>query len=470
MMPAATTKHQKPIHEQILNGFYRQNTTAVKKVRDMVRDACNIPSQAGKNGKDQKPRKGSKLGEIKNLLKDDLFNGINWELTPIERESVSINGYVRTVGKPTTYEMPDEDYVRIGGEIADSRIQGETSIYENTIVAGCIANYGDACQKNDAIYAGNVQRAEEFLDTKIAAAQNQLGVQNTMKRINDIRADINADVAENKSTLAAKKGEIAGLNATIKKLRDIIHGDIEPGELEPEPPGGDILPVVLAQLVALGKPFVFLGKKIGEGGKGFFNWLGEHCQTLSAFIRKIATQPAFWVALLFAVINGTLAHRLFNYMFTDTLMVVVFTLLCVSGFSILPFPVSKDILKCSENPNSATKARLTFESVLASLLAVAYPVLTSQHSHIFAETEQVQFVAATAVGLLPTVTACIIGFMNYWKLKGDSETPALTDVIEAIVSEITEQPNETEPQSTAEPASETDDNHEDETTKEDSHE
>jgi hypothetical protein len=146
-MSATVKKNQKPIHVQILDAFYRQNITAVKKVRDMVKDACNSSSQAGKNGKDSKPRKGSKLGEIKNLLKDDLFNGINWELTPVERESVNITDYVCTVGKPTTYELSDEEYSRICGEIAYCRIQGETSIYENTIVAGCIANFKDACKK-----------------------------------------------------------------------------------------------------------------------------------------------------------------------------------------------------------------------------------------------------------------------------------------------------------------------------------
>ena len=450
-MSAATTKRQKPILEQILNDFYRQNITAVKKVRDMVKDACAASTQTGKKGYVQEPRKGSKLGEIRNLLKDDLFNGSNWEFLPIERENIRVNGYVNSVGPPTTWELPDEDYVRVCGEIADSRIQGETNIYENTIVAGSISNYGDACQKNDAIYAGNVQCAEEFMDAKIAEAKSQLGVQNTMKRIGDIRTEINADISTDKSTLAAKKGKIATLNTTIDEIQKIIDDDSKPikkeGGLRPykkKTPGGDILPVVLAQLAAIGKPFGFLVRKITGGGKGFFGWLGEHCQNLSAFIRKIATQPAFWVALLFAVINGTLAHRLFNYMFTDTLMVAVFTLLCVSGFSILPFPISKDIMKCGENPNPATKARLAFESVLASLLAIAYPVLTSQHSHIYAESEQVQFVAATAVGLLPTITACIIGFMNYWKLKGDGETPILVTQAEAGASETETQPSATE--------------------------
>jgi branched-subunit amino acid transport protein len=274
-------------------------------------------------------------------------------------------------------------------------------------------------------------------------------VQNVLKRIGDIRAEITTYVSVNKITLTAKKDKIASLNATIDELREIIKEDSKPIKTgkskkpyEESPFGEEFLGVVGESLVSMAKPFIFLGRKLSQ----FFKWVSGHGNEFSAFIRKIATQPAFWVALLFAIVNGSFSHRLFDDMFTDTLMVLMFTGICTSVFSILPFHVSKHIKECSENPNRATKTLLTFESTLASLVAIAYPILTSQHSHIYAESEQTQFVAATAVGLLPIVTACIIGFMNYWKLKGNGETPTLTDVIETIVSEVTDQSAETEPQ------------------------
>jgi len=424
------------MYEVILDTFYRGNSTIVKRARDDVAEQ----------------NKGRKSGEIANLIQCDLFKFINWEFTPVERENIGVIGYVNRVGKPTIYELPDEEYERVCDEIFDSFLQNERNMYTNSIVAGSIANHRNAREENDAVYAGNVQTAEELFDAKIAAAQSRLNAQNVMTRIGDTKKDINADITANKSKLAVKKGEIEKLQKSVNDLRDKINEDSRVGEI---PDGGDIpdprpiremLFVVLAQLAAMGRPFVSLGRKLSKGGKGFFGWIGEHCQVLSTFIRKIATQPAFWVALLFAAVNGSFSHRLFDDMFTDTLMVLMFTGICTSVFSILPFHVSKHIKECGENPNRATKTLLTFESVLASLFAVAYPVLTSQHSHIYADNEQTQFVAATAVGLLPIVTACIIGFMNYWKLKGNGETPTLTDVIETIMSEVTDQSGEAEQQ------------------------
>lgn len=448
-MSALTTKNSKPILEQILNDFNRQNTAIIRKAKDMVRVANSIPTKASKNGKPQKTYKNSKLGKIKNLVDNELFNGSNYEFLPVERENVGVNGYIRTVDTPSTFE--GIEFKRVCEDIITSHIQGETSMYESSIVAGGTTLFKDAHGKNEIICETNVQNIEDFLDAKIAAAQNHLNTQSLLNEIGSIGGEINDDIAEMEKKRDVKNGEIKRLEYNIEELVRILNPQIVQPEdtnevFKESTTGEEIMEVVGVSLLSVAKPFIFLGRKIGEGSKGFFNWLGEHCQTLTAFIRKVAMQPAFWIALLFAIINAPFIHRLFDEMFTDSLLVLVLTLLCTSGFSILPFPLSKDIKRCGENPDNAIKARLTFESVLVSLLAVAYPILTSQYSHIYAEAEQAQFVAATAVGLLPTIMACVIGFINYFRLKGDGEVPAISTAIESAISEIVGQPNETSPQ------------------------
>jgi hypothetical protein len=424
-MTATATKNSKPILEKTLEDFYRQNTAVIKKTMDLIENTSSIPEPKRKNCKERKLRKGNSFVRIENLITHESFKGRNWEFLPIERENLRIIRYVNTADAPSIYE--GLDFACMCEDISTSHIQGETSIHESSVVAGCISGFRDAYEKNESIYKSNIQNAEDVLDNKITTAQNCLGTKILLEKANDIKIDIKTYIGENNVKLRAKNDEINDLETEIEYLERIMKPPITKPQdtvspFEEPSVGKEIMKAVGLSFTSIVTPFLLLGKKVVKSGKGFFHWLGEHCQTFSRFIRKVAMQPAFWIALLFAVINAPFFHRLFDEMFTDALMILILTLLCTSGFSILPFPLSKDIKRCGENPDSAIKARLTFESLLASLLAIVYPILTSQYSHIYAEAEHAQFVAATAVGLLPTITACVIGFINYFRLKGDGET------------------------------------------------
>jgi hypothetical protein len=430
-----TTK-MKPTYEDAVDALYRKISATVKKARDKVGELRG---------------RGRKIGEIENLMEHDTFN--YWELPKAERENIGISGYESTVEKPLTHEASREQHGRIYDEIVESFIHSVPSIYLDSVTSSIISNIRNARKKNEATLADNIQRAKCFLDAKGTAAQNHVNygteVNNTMVRINEIRGDIETDIAAKKSKLMAKNGEIERLEADIRRFEAIINERKSPnqsndgGKTFEEPTiGKEILSAVGDSLATVAIPFIFIGGKLSV----FFKWIGEHSREFTAFIRKIATQPAFWVTILFAIVNGFLFRRLFSYMFADSSMVLMLIAMFVSVFAILPFCVSKHLRDFGENAdNRATKALLAFDVVLV-LVTLPYLAMAVQHRHIYAETAQVQLFAAIAIGLMPFFMSIVTGFMNYNRLKSNSAIAEAQN--SAVTNEVVTQVCETEVQST----------------------
>jgi hypothetical protein len=454
-MTTTVKKKLKPTLEEVLDTFYRRISRIVKRARD------DVSAYEGK---------GRKCGEIANLMKCDIFKFINWELTTAERESINISGYERIVDPPLSRELPNEEHGRAYDEVAESFIQNTRCPYTPSIEAGIVSNYRDVLRTNESIYTDNIQRVEEFLDAQIATVQNRLdggaSVVNVMARISDIQTDIETDIDVMKSKLTDKKKKIEALEFEIDVFKSLMHdrplppkGDPDEDGFKESTTGKDVLAVIGDSLASLATPFIFLAGKISEGGKGFFEWVGEHLRSFYAFIKKTAFQPAFWVAILFAFVNTPLFHRLFSYMFSDRSMVYMFTAMFVSNFAILPFSASKHLYDLNENQGSlVTKVRLAFDVTLA-LVATAYPIMVMQNKHIYAEEARVQIFAAFAIGLLPFLTSTVIGFMNYNRLKtlgaiAGAQNDTTVNETEAQEHETGTQPTKAEPL----PENETDDN------------
>jgi len=440
-MMTTVKKNTKPVYEEVLDSFNRKISVIVKKTQD------NVAEQR---------YKGQKSGEIDNLMKCDIFSFINWEITSAEREAVGVSDYEHTVEKPLSREFSNEEHNRIYDEITDSFIQGVGNMYTNSIVGGIITNYTEARKKNETTYADNIQKIKGFLDAKGTVAQNRFdgdaGAKSTMTKINKIKTVIESDIAAKEGEIRSKKKEIERLTSDIEVFEGIIYVSPEPS-LDgvkypiPEPTvGKDLLAVIGESFTSLAKPFIFLVDKLFEGFKGFTNWIGVHAREFTAFISKMATQPAFWITILFAVVNTFLFHRLFSYMFSDSSMVRMLMAMYISVFAILPFFASKHLSEYSDSSNDrATKALLGFDTVLI-LVAITYLIMAVKHRHIYADDRQIQIFAAIIIGLLPFLTSIVTGFINYRRLKNNPAT--YENQSGTAVNETETQPCEVETQPT----------------------
>ena len=221
---------------------------------------------------------------------------------------------------------------------------------------------------------------------------------------------------------------------------------------------------------AIGQPFRFMFGKSKEGSKGFFEKLGERFSTFKGFVYENSAQPIFWIALIFAAIYGFFSYRTFFGLTHDLSITLLLVIAYVVVFAIVPFITSKHLYEYFEKDEKsiADKALIIFESIVASIFAIFYPVATVwnhlvhqeniQYSAAVAEifdviseypysteltNEGFQVVLVVVLGIIPIFVATAIGFMNYRRLRAKqheientNETAEADTPPESLVDEV----------------------------------
>lgn len=412
-----TEKTAIPVHEEAVDKLNRNVNKVIRRAWAIVKEDRD---------------RDRKIGEFENLMKSEVFNYANWEISDQDIKDLGIREYENTVEKPLEYELPNQQHHKAYDEIADSFIHNDNSMFRSIVTDDIISSLKKKLKANNAIHADNTQRIESFVEAKGTAAQSLfdrgVGIENTLKRIDEKRSGIDADIAAMKSKIPEKKREIERLESDIEVLESLIYtppvcnDTSKEREVKEKMTGAEVLSVVGGLILSMFTPFIFLAGKLSGGFKAFFKWIGEHSREFNAFIRNISTQPAFWLTIPFAIVNSIIFYHMFMFIFEgDSSKVLLLTAIYTAGCALLPFYASKHLRELRENlGRPAKRAVLIFEGVLV-LLAISYPIMAIQYRRIYEQDTMFLIYEAIEVGLFPILTSLIIGFMRYRRPGNTSE-------------------------------------------------
>ena len=400
-------------------------------------------------------RKKEKNGDIKNLIKHDLFNRSNWNKSKIKEmleENLGISRYISKIEHPLNGKVEKEQYEKIYCDIIESYIKDEIKLvpYKDDVIDGIIKNYEKNSENNEDMFNDNIKRTERLYTYISEMSQNRIDGIKDNDGTDGVRDDetgsIRNRITSIKSGIAEKVSlkdtEINSQKEAIGAYEQIIREGHAPNvsAIDETTP---LMDITIEIVGSLGR-FLYI---LGVPFKGLFKHVGARFSILSNAISKISALPIFWMTLIFSGINGWFLYQTFKSIVSDNSAVLLLTIIYLAILSVLPLITSKhthEIVTATENRERVVlKIYLIIEGMLIIVASITYPALTIFNRQIYSNNalnvinpfyeypdlvnlqneaairldNQSQMIASVAIGLAPLLIATAIGLMNYRRLR-----------------------------------------------------